>query len=359
MKFIKVENGIARVIPDLESVTIKLESKNTAWVFKGTHDSHDDFADSLLSLAHIPSKRMKEMKEINEAEEQQRMKNNKTSVTPLTDDEFKEFSKKIEHGKLLPVREILKDTLDVIQFTVKYFIQHDTLIQGTKDIDTFSDVVNLVISNAKSRVDEMDDNELSKIAKHANYVQDAFNLVRMYIPASMYQCSSQPIMCCELPGLNAVLGVRKLRGYLRKVFDIYAILNTPAEQYMETSIMYLPKMQLEELLSKSSNVKGTTRLTRDELGYKIYDTELHYPYWVCLNEQPLDKVIGDPDVFLKWADENVKDIDKDEFFDFLTRCESEISAYARSKRSYPNLTADEKDEMCTFFYRWFLKEQAS
>lgn len=302
----------------------------------------------LSSKSYLSNKRIKEMR-----------KNNKVSVTPLTDDEFKEFSKKIEHGKLLPVREILKDTLDIIQFTVKYFIQHDTLIQGTKDIDTFTDVVNLVISNAKSRVDEMDDNELTKIAKHANYVQDAFNLVRIYIPANMYQCSSQPIMCCELPGLNAVLGARKLRGYLRKVFDIYNILNTPAEQYTGAEIMYLPKMQLEKLLSESSDAKGTTRLTRDELGYKIYDTESHYPYWVYPNEQLLDKIIGDPDVFLKWADENAKNINKDEFFEFLTRREPEISAYVKLKQSYPNLTADEKDKICKVFYRWFLKEQAS
>ena len=313
----------------------------------------------LSSKSYHSNKRIKEMREINKVEEQQRMKNNKVSVTPLTDDEFKEFSKKIEHSKLLSVREILKDTLDVIHFTVEYFIRHDTLIQGTKDTDTFIDVVNLVTSNAKSRVDEMDDNELSKIAKHANYVQDAFNLVRIYIPASMYQCSSQPIMCCELPGLNAVLGARKLRGYLCKVLDIYDILNTPAEQYKGAEILYLPKMDLEELLSKSSNVKGTTRLTRDDLGYEIYNTELHYPYWVCLNEQPLDKVIGDPDVFLKWVDKNAKNINKDEFFEFLTRRESEISAYTRIKQSYPNLTADEKDEICKVFYRWFLKEQAS
>ena len=313
----------------------------------------------LSSKSYFSNRRIKEMREINKAEEQQRMKNNKISDTPLTDDEFKEFSKKIEHSKLLPVREILKDTLDIIHFTVTYFIRHDTLIQGTKDIDTFSDVVNLVISNAKSQVDEMDDNELSKIAKHANYVQDAFNLVRIYIPASMYQCSSQPIMCCELPGLNAVLGARKLRGYLRKVFDIYEILNTPVEQYMGANIEYFSKMQLEELLNESSNVKGTTRLTRDDLGYEIYNTGLHHPYFMCLNEQPLDKVIGDPDVFLKWVDENAKNIDKDEFFEFLIGRESEISAYIKLKQSYPNLTADEKDEICKVFYRWFLKEQAS
>ena len=313
----------------------------------------------LSSKSYHSNKRMKEMREINKAEEQQRMKNNKISDTPLTDDEFKEFRKKIDHSRLLTVREILKDTLDIIHFTVKYFIQHDTLIQGTKDIDTFGDVVNLVTSNAKSRVDEMDDNELSKIAKHANYVQDAFNLVRIYIPANMYQCSSQPIMCCELPGLNAVLGSRKLRGYLCKVFDIYGILNTPAEQYMGANIEYFSSTRLEELLSEFSSVKGTTRLTRDDLGYEIYNAELRHPYFVYLNEQPLDKVIGDPDVFLKWVDKNAKNINKDEFFEFLTRREPEISAYTKLKQSYPNLTADEKDEICEVFYRWFLKEQAS
>jgi hypothetical protein len=68
-------------------------------------------------------------------------------------------------------------------------------------------------------------------------------------------------------------------------------------------------------------------------------------------------VVCDPDIFLKWADENVKGINKDEFFEFLTKRESEIFAYTRLKQSYPNLTADEKDEMCKVFYRWFLKEQ--
>lgn len=212
----------------------------------------------LSSKSYHSNKRMKEMREINKAEEQQRMKNNKMSVTPLTDEEFKEFSKKIEHGKLLPVREILKDTLDVIQFTVEYFLKYN--VPEIKNIEKDSTHELLIdswceiTSNAKSRVDEMDDNELSKIAKHANYVQDAFDLVRMHIPVGMYQCS-QLIEDCELPGLSAVLGARKLRGYLRKVFDIYAILNTPVEQYMGANIEYFSKMQFEELLSKSSNVK--------------------------------------------------------------------------------------------------------
>lgn len=86
---------------------------------------------------------------------------------------------------------------------------------------------------------------------------------------------------------------------------------------------------------------------------------VQHPYYVYLNERPLDKVIGDPDIFLKWVDENVKDIDKDEFFEFLIKHESEISAYTKLKPSYPNLTTDEKGEICKFFVRWFLKEQAS
>ena len=35
------------------------------------------------------------------------MEDNETPVTALTDDELKEFNEKIEHGKLLPMREIL------------------------------------------------------------------------------------------------------------------------------------------------------------------------------------------------------------------------------------------------------------
>lgn len=312
----------------------------------------------LSSKTYFADKRIREMREINEAEEQQRMENNKIPFTPLADDEFNEFNKKIEHGRLLSVRESLKDTLDIIQFTVTYFIRHDPLVQGTKDSthEPLIDSWQKIISNTKSQVDEMDDNELSKIAKHANCVQDAFNLVRMYIPVSMYQCSSQPIMDREIPGIGAVIGARKFRGYLRKVLDIYDILNTPVGKYMGANIEYFSKLRFEELFS---GVNGTIHHTQDDLGYEIYNTELHSPYWVYLNAQLLDNVVCDPDIFLKWADENVKNINKDEFFEFLTRRESEIFAYTKLKQSYPNLTADEKDEICKVFYRWFLKEQAS
>lgn len=291
------------------------------------------------------------MKEINEAEEQQRMKN-KMSVTPLTDDEFKEFRKKIKHGNSLPVREIFKDTLDIIQFTVEYYLKHS--ISNHKFVN---DSCEKTISNIKSRVDEMSDDELMKITRHPNYIQGAFDLVRWFIPVGMYQCS-QLIMDREIPRLSAVLGARKFRGYLRKVMDIYDILNTPTGQYLGADIKYFSSTSLEEFVNEFSGIKGTKRPTSDDLGYEIYNTELRHPYWVYLNEQPLDKVIGDPDIFLKWADENAKDIDKDEFFDFLTRHETEIFVYTKLKPSYPNLTADEKDEICKTICRWFLKEQA-
>lgn len=303
------------------------------------------------------------MKEINEAEEQQRMENNEIPFTPLTDDEFKEFNEKVEHGKLLSVREILKDTLDIIHFTVEYFLRYSVPEIENIDKDSAKELAmdswHEIIFNAKSQVDEMDDNSLSEIAEHANYVQDAFNLVRMYIPVDMYQCSSQPVMYHELPRPIEVLGARKLRGYLRKVFDIYNILNTPAWQYMGVDIEYVSEKRLKELLSEFSGVKRATRPTSDNLGYGIYNTGLQHPHCIYLNERPLDKVIGDPDILLKWADENVKDIDKDKFFEFLIRHKSEISAYTKLKPSYLNLTTDEKDEMCKFFVRWFLKEQSS
>ena len=112
----------------------------------------------LSSKSYHSNKRMKEMREINKAEEQQRMKNNKISDTPLTDDEFKEFSKKIEHSELLSVREILKDTLDIIQFTVKYFLKYN--VSEIKNIEKDSTHELLIdswceiTSNAKSQVDE-------------------------------------------------------------------------------------------------------------------------------------------------------------------------------------------------------------
>lgn len=303
------------------------------------------------------------MKEINEAEEQQRMENNEIPFTPLTDDEFKEFNEKVEHGKLLSVREILKDTLDIIHFTVEYFLRYSVPEIENIDEDSAKELVmdswHEIIFNTKSQVDEMDDNSLSEIAEHANYVADAFNLVRMYIPVDMYQCSSQPVMYHELLRPIEVLGARKLRGYLRKVFDIYNILNTPAWQYMGVDIEYVSEKRLKELLSEFSGVKRATRPTSDNLGYGIYNTGLQHPHCIYLNERPLDKVIGDPDILLKWADENVKDIDKDKFFEFLIRHKSEISAYTKLKPSYLNLTTDEKDEMCKFFVRWFLKEQSS
>lgn len=308
------------------------------------------------------------------------MENNEISLTPLSDDELKEINEKIEHGKLLPMREILKDTLDIIHFTVKYFLKHNVshklLMESWEKI----------ISNAKSQVDEMTDDELAKIARHANCAQDAFNLVKMHIPVGMYQ--SRLTEDHEFPGLSAILGELKLRGYLRKISDIYSILNTPTERYMGSTIEYFSKSRCkeyfsesrcEELLgelsavrgtthrisdSESSSAKGATRRMLDDLRDVIYNTGLRHPYFVYLyekeqhHEQSLDEVIGDPDIFLKWA-ENVKGIDKDEFFGFLTSHESEISAYARLKSSYPLLNTEEKDEICKFFVRWFLKEQQS
>ena len=215
-------------------------------------------------------------------------------ITKVTDEEVKEFSKKIEHDELLSTRDNLKDTLDVIHFTVKYFLRHG--VPGIKNAEKDSTHELLIeswqkiVANVKSQVDEMDDDEIAKIAKHANCVQDAFNLVRMYIPVGMYQCSSQPIMYREIPGAGSVLGARKLRGYLRKVLDICNILNTPVEQYAGADMEYLSPERLKELLSEFLGVRGTTRPISDFCGHDIYNTKLQHSHYVRLDEQPLDKV---------------------------------------------------------------------
>lgn len=110
--------------------------------------------------------------------------------------------------------------------------------------------------------------------------------------------------------------------------------------------------EAEEQQRMENNKVSVTSLTDDEL--KEFNEKIEHGKLL-----PIDKVIGEPDIFLKWVDENVNGIDKDEFFEFLIRHESEISAYARLKSSYPQLNTEEKDEICKFFVRWFLKEQAS
>ena len=98
-----------------------------------------------------------------------RMKNNsewriiKISITPLTDDELKEFNEKVEHGKLLPIRNILKDTLDIIHITVKHFYRHLPSNVGYENLSTddLIDSITTAISNAMLQVDEMDDKKVS------------------------------------------------------------------------------------------------------------------------------------------------------------------------------------------------------
>ena len=309
----------------------------------------------LSSRIYVSSKRIKEMKEINEDEEQQRMENNKISITPLTDDELKEFNEKVEHGKLLPIRNILKDTLDIIHITVKHFYRHLPSNVGYENLSTddLIDSITTAISNAMLQVDEMDDKKLAKIAKHANYVYDAFKLVEMYIPDGMFPSGYQPNISYPLPGCIKIPDTHT--NYLRKVFDIYQILSAPIGTYKGSDIGYTSTIRLKALLAEYPGGKalGATCNGPDMLGYAIYNTVLPYPYYVNTSDQ--DKW---PDI-MKWVYENVKNIDEGEFYEFLNTHKSEIAAYTKLKASYPNLTDDEKDEMCKLFVRLFLKEQAS
>lgn len=63
-----------------------------------------------------------------------------------------------------------------------------------------------------------------------------------------------------------------------------------------------------------------------------------------------------------WADANLDDNSKDKFLLFLVKHELDVLYQFKSlheKQLHNPLTKLDYEDTCTFFYRWFLKEQAS
>lgn len=297
----------------------------------------------LSSKLHISNKRIKEMKEINKVEEQQRMENNKVSANPLTDDEIKEFNAEVENNYLLPIRNGLKDALDIILLTVNYFYRHFPSDAKYPDLSTddLKDSIATAVSTAMLKVDEMGTAELAKIAEHANYVYDAFKLVESYIPDGVLLRNYQPV----------VKGMNPHEGYLRKVLDILNILWIPAMQYKGSDIGYGTAMYLKSKLAEFPGGKNIVSYTPADQGYIVYNNKPsgHSPY-----NSTYPTAIS---TLRFWSEANLDDTSRDKFFAFLMRHESDIFRYVQVKQLCNPLSEFAHKDMCTFFYRWFLKEQ--
>lgn len=302
----------------------------------------------LSSKMYFANKRIKEMKEINKAEEQQRMENNKVSVNPLTDDEIKEFNTEVENNCLLPIRNGLKDALDAILLTVNYFYRHFPSDSGYPDLSTddLIDSISTAVSTAMLKVDEMDAAELTKIAEHTNYAYDAFKLVEEYIPDGLLFRNYQPYV----KGMNF-----PHERYLRKVVDILSILRIPAMQYEGSDIGYVTSIHLKNRLAEYLGGKSVFDCLPGDYGYTVYrNTPVGRPY---------DFIYPTAMSTLRlWADANLDDNSKDKFLLFLEKHELDVLYQFKSlheKQLHNPLTKLDYEDTCTFFYRWFLKEQTT
>lgn len=272
--------------------------------------------------------------------------NNKLSVTPLTDDEVNEFNEEVERSCFLQIRNDLKDALDVILITVNYFCRHFPSDVGHPDLsaDDLSDSIATAISTAMLQVDEMDATELAKIAEHTNYVYDAFKLVEPYLPDGVLPRNYQPLS----EGLNSPRA-----GYLRKICDILHILSISAMQYKGSDVGYISARYLKNRLVEYPGGKALCgSLTPDDPGYVIYNNK---PFG---QSSAYPAIVSTLRQLRQWSDENLDDNCKDKFFAFVMRHEADIYSYIKIKALYNPLSREISDELCTFFYRWFLKEQA-
>jgi hypothetical protein len=305
----------------------------------------------LGSKIYAASKRIKQMNEINKVEEQQRMENNEISVTPLTDEEIKEFNKEVEHVKLEPIRDALKDILRVIRLTVMYFYHHipeTENVDNPLSVDDLIDGVSEAIDTAIMDVDKMDDAELARIKGHYNLTRDAYRLVAMYLPDGLFTEHYNPVPYTDYNSVTHVIDPHT--AYLRKVFDIYQILRTPAQKYRGADLGYSSAITLKEALNDYPGGKFISRTVLPE--NVMYDL----PRYVTLQEPIL--CFAYSTWIQGWADENLE-YDKHEFLSFVTNHSQDVSDYIELKH-LGNLPDDKQvDSMCTLFYRWFLKEQSS
>lgn len=262
--------------------------------------------------------------------------NNVISVTPLTDDQVKKFNKEVDCILCSPVRNNIKDALDAILITVKSFYRR-LPSEAASQLDGLIDATTKAVSAAMRSVDEMDAVELEWIAERSAYAQIAFKLVESCIPSGVFGEDQ----------LNHRDYVSRRARYLRKIDDILHIVGFNNMFYNGADITYVSASRLKSKLAECPGGKTLADLIPipGDPEYVIYDNGP-----VVHTEQP--SVIS---MLKQWADENVDDSCRDKFFAFVMRHEADVFNYAKVHRHY----LLKSDEVYVFFYRWFLKEQAS
>ena len=307
----------------------------------------------LSSKMYISSKRIREMKDFYEAEAQQRMDDTEMSVTPLTNEEIDEFNKEVDHGLLLPYRQQLKQALLVIRLTCwnSYIVQQKLI-----SIDNLLVGIDEVINN----VDKMSDAELRKILTSDSCASAAYNLTKHFLPQVMILADHNSQTAPTMP----------ISNYIRKIFDICTIINTPTNVYRCVDHGFSTALRLKEVLAEFPGGKMVGNMIFPE-SY-LYNqaipapvlppaplsaADMYVPKMGLVWSDALDN--ADTQIAIRnWMGDNLDD-DHDAFKSFFLKEHRDLPhGYVLIK--YPgaqSLNESQVAEMCTFFYRWFIRDK--
>ena len=273
--------------------------------------------------------------------------NIKLSVTPLTDDEINEFNKEADHVLFLPYRQQLKMALDVIKLTCwNYCITQPKLMP----VDTILSSIDEVIEN----VDKMDGAELREKLTRDNFAKVAYDLTKDFLPQDMLAM-----------GYDFTVGASTTSApnYIWKIFDICTLINTPTWAYKRVDRGFDTALKLKTVLTEFPGGKmiGDTIfpsyiLNNQDLPATLPLTDVYNSKSVIQRDS-----FNDPDnqmAMSNWMDDNLND-DRDAFGVFFFIKHSDLPhRYLQMK--YPgkeSLNETQVAEICTFVYRWFLKEK--
>ena len=277
------------------------------------------------------------------------MENNKISVTPLTDEEIKEFNKEADHVLFLPYRQQLKMALDVIKLTCwNYCITQPKLMP----VDTILSNIDEVIEN----VDKMDGAELREKLTRDNFAKVAYDLTKDVLPPDMLAASYD----WETGGISTT----SVPNYIWKIFDICTLINTPVRMYKRVDPGYSTALQLKEVLAEFPGGKmignmifPSYRLNNQDLPStwplaSVYNSKSGHPWPDAVNDSNTQIAMRN------WMNCHLSD-DREAFGSFIFIEHSELP-HIYAQMNYPcaqSLDETQVAEICTFVYRWFLKEK--
>ena len=277
------------------------------------------------------------------------MENNKISVTPLTDEEIKEFNKEADRVLFLPYRQQLKMALDVIKLTCwNHCIAQPKLMP----VDTILSNIDEVIEN----VDKMDGAELREKLTRDNFAKVAYDLTKDFLP--------QDMLAMSYDWQNNGMPTTPIPNYIWKIFDICTLINTPVWAYKRVDPGHSTALKLKEVLAEFPGGRMIGNMIFPSYALNNQDLPASMPitdvYTRTIKRMWMDALIdmNTQTAIRNWMHNNL-DEDHDAFasFFFEDHCNLPHSCVQMKYPGAQSLDETQVAEICTFMYRWFLKEK--